>query len=174
MNDYITKTKNRKKIDFSLVSEHFATIWTKKWRLLFMREAGRGIYISLTRNNNIKKCPLIYLNPRLLLCSSSLYSSLNSYYEIIALIPGPLSLSCKEKLHISCPSHPLINKDHLYYYKISTRPEKNGRFSGYSSPKTLLMKNILESCYRVHFHKHHIWCLWSCRTVFFKLCAAAH
>ena len=29
-------------IDFSFVSEQCATIWTKKWRRLFVREVGEG------------------------------------------------------------------------------------------------------------------------------------
>ena len=39
LKDYISKTMNRKnqKFDFLLVSEHYVTIWTKKWRLLILR-----------------------------------------------------------------------------------------------------------------------------------------
>ena len=41
-NDYISKNINRKnrKIDFLFVSEHYATIWTKKWKRLFLKEGG--------------------------------------------------------------------------------------------------------------------------------------
>ena len=39
-----SKNKNRKiwKIDFSLVSEHLATNWTKYWKWLFLRGGGGG------------------------------------------------------------------------------------------------------------------------------------
>ena len=44
-----SQNKNRK-IYFSFVG-HCATIWTKKWKLLFLTRGG-GVCISLTRNNS--------------------------------------------------------------------------------------------------------------------------
>ena len=53
-NDHISKTKNRKKIDFSSVSEHCATLRTKNsiWPFLRIGEGEEwGYFMLLTRNN---------------------------------------------------------------------------------------------------------------------------
>ena len=57
MNDHISKTKNcqNRKMNFSFVSEHCATFWTKKRKMaLFKGRWGHWVCMSLTRKNPIR------------------------------------------------------------------------------------------------------------------------